>query len=153
MPTNPVTLGSGAADAPGMDPRKTDTGKVAETTDSFDDDLNGNSRAGQHGGVNVTRTYSAYDVKELHEKLSDFDNGELKRIPILAHGERLEQGAKYMDLSDDEHTVFTAQGSQEAQDPHLYVPKSETDYELWNRLTGVDEVAEPTAADDLVPAQ
>lgn len=152
MPTHPITLGSGGANAPGHDARKTDTGRVAETTDSFDDDLHGDNRAGQHAGANPTRTYSAYDVKELHEKLSDFDNGELKRIPVLAHGERLEQGAKYLDLSDDEHTVFTAQGSLEAQDPHLYVPKSGTDYELWNRLIGVDEVAEPTSADTLTPA-
>lgn len=153
MATNSVALGSGGANAPGQDERKTDTGKVAETTDSFDRDLAGDNRAGQHGGSSPTRTYSAYDVKSLHEKLSDFDNGELKRIPVLAHGERLEQGGKYLDLSDDEHTVFTAQGSLEAQDPHLYVPKSGTDYELWNRLTGVDVIAEPTSADDLTPAR
>lgn len=152
MPTNPVTLGSGGANAPGHDPRKTDTGTVAETTDSFDDDLHSNNRAGQHAGVHVTRTYSAYDVKELHEKMSDFDNSELKRIPILAHGERLEQGAKYLDLSDPSRTILVAHGATEAQDPHLYVPKAGTDYELWNRLTGRDVVADVTPADDLVPA-
>ena len=161
MPTPPRTTGSGGANAPQTaytdDPTqstvKTHTGKTAESTDSFDDDLQGDNRAGQHAGVNATRTYSAYDIKELHEKMSDFDNGELKRIPILAHGERLEQGAKYLDLSDPDRAVFVAQGSQEAQDPHLYVPKAALDYELWNRLTGVDVAADPTPADDLAPAQ
>ncbi|MBC8140403.1 MAG: hypothetical protein H7Y38_03065 [Armatimonadetes bacterium] len=161
MPTTPRTVGTGGANAPHtsqtdlspQDPLKTHTGKTAESTDSFDDDLKGNNRAGQHAGVSETRTYTAYDIKELHEKMSDFDNGELKRIPILAHGERLEQGAKYLDLSDPTRTIFTAQGSQEAQDPHLYVPKAALDYELWNRLTGVDVAAEATLADDLVPAR
>lgn len=153
MSTNSIHLGSGGANAPGQDPRKTDTGKVAESMDTFDRDLQGDNRAGQHGGSSPTRTYSAYDVKSLHEKLSDFDKGELKRIPVLAHGERLEQGGKYLDLSDDEHAVFTAQGSLEAQDPHLYVPKSGTDYQLWNRLTGVDVAVEASPGDDLAPAR
>lgn len=153
MSSNSVAMGSGGANAPGQDPRKSDTGKVAETTDSFDDDLHRDNRAGQHAGSSPTRTYSAYDVKSLHEKLSSFDNGELKRIPVLAHGERLEQGAKYIDLSDDEHTVFTAQGNLEAQEPHLYVPKAGMDYELWNRLIGTDVASDPSSADDLVPAR
>ena len=152
MPTNPRTLGTGAADAPGHDPRKTDTGKTHETTDSFDTNLHGENRAGQHNAGHVTRDYSAYDVKELHEKMADFNNGELKRIPILAHGERLKQGAKYLDLSDPKREVITAQGSMVAEDPHLYVPKHETDYELWNRLTGVDVAADATTNDDLTPA-
>jgi hypothetical protein len=130
------TVGRGAANAPGQDTRKTDSGTVAEETDSFDRDLHGEDRAGQHGGVTDTRSYSAYDVKGLHEKMPDFDNGELKRIPVLAHGERLEQGAVYLDLSEKESGPFTAQGSQVSEDPHLYVPKAHCDYELWNKLTG-----------------
>ena len=111
-------------------------GKVAETTDEFDETLHGNSRAGQHAGVNDVRAYTAYDVKELHESMSDFDNAELKSIPILAHGERLEQGAHYLDLSSSTREIITAHGAMEAQDPHLYVPKAKVDYELWNKLTG-----------------
>jgi hypothetical protein len=128
--------GSGAANAPGHDPRKSESGTVAEETDSFDRDLHGDDRAGQHAGATDTRNYSAYDVKELHEKMSDFDNGELKRIPVLAHGERLEQGAIYLDLSAKENGPFTAHGGQVSDDPHLYVPKAQCDYELWNKLTG-----------------
>ena len=130
------TLGEGGSNAPGMDDQKTNTGTVEETTDSFDRDLHGEDRAGQHGGVMEHRTYSAYDVKELHEKMPDYTNDELKRIPIFAHGERLEQGGTYLDLSDLASGTFTAQGSMEAQDPHLYVSKAAMDYELWNKLTG-----------------
>ncbi len=130
------TLGEGASNAPGMDERKTDDTHVAETTDSFDRDLHGDDRAGQHGGVSETRAYTAYDVKELHAKMPDYDNAELKRIPVLAHGERLQQGGIYLDLNDLETGAFTAQGGTEAQDPHLYVAKAGLDYELWNKLTG-----------------
>ncbi|MES2463662.1 MAG: hypothetical protein V4671_24085 [Armatimonadota bacterium] len=129
-------VGSGAANAPGQDARKTESGTVAEEMDSFDRDLHGEDRAGQHAGVGNTRNYTAYDVKELHEKMPDFDNGELKRIPVLAHGERLEQGGVYLDLSEMETGAFTAQGSRVAEDPHLYVAKVQCDYELWNKLTG-----------------
>jgi hypothetical protein len=129
-------VGSGAANAPGQDARKTESGTVAEETDSFDRDLHGDDRAGQHAGVGNTRTYTAYDVKELHEKMPEFDNGELKRIPVLAHGERLEQGGIYLDLSEKENGPFTAQGNRVSEDPHRYVPKAQCDYELWNKLTG-----------------
>lgn len=111
-------------------------GKVAEAHDEFDETLHGSSRAGQHAGPTEIRTYTAFDLKDLHEKMSGFDNGELKRIPILAHGEMLEQGASYLDLSDDSREIFTAQGGMEAQDPHLYVPKAKVDYELWNKIIG-----------------
>jgi hypothetical protein len=124
MATPPRTLGSGGSNAPGGTP-----------TDDFDRDLHGDDRAGQHAGAQEVRTYSAYDVKELHERMPDFTNDELKRIVILAHGERLEQGGIYVDLSEENGEPFTAQGNQEAQDPHLYVPKARMDYELWNRLT------------------
>jgi hypothetical protein len=138
MATPPRTLGSGAANAPGPEWRKTESTTVAETEDSFDRDLHGDDRAGQHGGMQDVRTYSAYDVKELHDRMPDFTDDELKRIPVLAHGERLEQGGIYLDLSENRNEPFTAQGSLEAQDPHLYVAKALTDYEVWNKLTGVN---------------
>jgi hypothetical protein len=137
MPTPPRTLGSGASNAPGMDERRTDSSTVLEEEDSFDRDLHGDNRAGQHGGSNEIRAYTAYDVKELHAQMPDFNNEELKRIPVLAHGERLEQGGIYLDLSELDKGPFTAQGSDEAQDPHRYVPKANLDFELWNKLTGV----------------
>ena len=132
------TLGEGASNAPGTDPRKTDDTHVAETEDSFDRDLHGDDRAGQHAGnPHEIRAYTAYDVKELHVQMAEFSNAELKRIPVLAHGERLEQGGVYLDLHDMATGAFTAQGNRVSEDPHRYVPKAALDYELWNKLTGV----------------
>lgn len=137
MATPPRTLGKGAANAPGNEPRKTYHTTVAEAEDRFDRDLHEDDRAGQHGGALPRREYTAFDVKALHETMPDFTNDELKRIPILAHGERLEQGGIYLDLSDRAQGVFVAQGSLEAQDPHLYVPKADCDFAIWDKLTGV----------------
>jgi hypothetical protein len=72
----------------------------------------------------------------LHDTMPEFTNDELKRIPVLAHGERLEQGGIYLDLSDWARGPFVAQGSLEAQDPRLYVPKADCDFAVWNKLTG-----------------
>jgi len=104
----------------------------ASNEDEFDRDLKDANRT---GGADQ-RAYTAYDVKELHAKMPDFNNDELKRIPVLAHGEKLEQGAVYLDLSDLEKGAFTSQGGLDVQDPHLYVAKKACDYELWNKLTG-----------------
>jgi len=138
MATPPRTLGSGAANAPGREYRKTEHTTVAETEDSFDRDLHQDDRAGQHGGSQEIRAYTAFDVKDLHSTLFDFTNDELRRIPILAHGERLEQGGIYLDLAKREESPFTAQGNQEAQDPHLYVPKAACDYEMWDKLLHIE---------------
>ncbi len=104
----------------------------ASNTDDFDRDLHDANRT---GGADQ-RTYTAYDVKELHAAMPDFDNDELKRIPVLAHGEKLEQGAIYLDLSALDKGAFTSQGGLDAQDPHRYVPKKLCGYELWNKLAG-----------------
>lgn len=138
MPTSPRTLGSGGNNALGHEHTKKDDTHVAETTDTFDNDLHQDNRAGQHAGMTERRTYTAYDVKELHAKMPEYTNDELKKIPVLAHGERLQQGGTYLDLNDLAGGTFTAQGSQEAQDPHLYVAKADTDYLIWNKLTGVE---------------
>jgi hypothetical protein len=143
MANHPQTVGLGGANAPGQDARKTESTTVAEVEDSFDRDLHGEDRAGQHAGAHEARTYSAYDIKELHASMPEYSDEELKQIPILAHGERLEQGAVYLDLNDRAKGPFRGHGGAEAQDPHLYVSKSHTDYVLWNKLTGVDHGGTP----------
>ena len=111
-------------------------GKVAETTDSFDDDLHRTDRAGQHAGAATHETRSAFDVKELHDKLPDVSKADMKSLPLIQAGERLQQGAVYCNLNDIAAGPFTAMGGQEAGPDDYFVAKSELDYELWNRLTG-----------------
>ena len=80
---------------------------------------------------------TAYEVKEVHRQFHGFTDDELKRIPILSQGSRLEQGAVYVDLQDPGLNEFKAMGDMEAKPGHWYVPKSEVDYQLWNRLIGI----------------
>ena len=96
-------------------------------------------RVGPHPEKDDPRT--AYDVKEAHRRLHDFTDDQLKRIPILPAGSRLEQDATYIDLADPARKEFKATSGMEAGPDSLLVPKSEVDYQLWNRLRGVTDPA------------
>jgi hypothetical protein len=111
-------------------------------SESFNRDLNPNSAAGQNRGLESQQASkdapSAFEMKDLHERLSGFTSEELRRIQVLPSGTRLEQGATYVDLNRLEEGEFKARGDMEAGPDGLYVPKSEVDYQLWNRLIGVE---------------
>ena len=79
---------------------------------------------------------TAYDVKAANRRLQDFTDDELKKIPIMPPGSRLEQGATYIDLRAPGETCreFTATGNMAADLDHWYVPKEAVGYPLWNRL-------------------
>lgn len=110
--------------------------------DEFQRDLNPDPMAGQNSGMRGTHSehnnLNAYDLKDLHAHLSDLTSDELKQIIVLPTGSRLEQGAKYIDLMDPQRQEFTAMGNMEAEPDKRYVPKTEIDYQLWNRLTHVE---------------
>jgi hypothetical protein len=107
------------------------------------DELNPNRMAGQNIGVSnphpeqAART--AYDIKDLHRLLEGITDDGLKQIPVLWDGNRLEQGATYVDLRDPQRREFKATGDMVATPEHWYVPKDAVDYELWNRLVGVSD--------------
>jgi hypothetical protein len=105
-------------------------------------DLNPAAGAGQNWGQEgphpeKTGTLTANDIKEFHTRYPDFTNDELQQIIILPAGHRLEQGAKYVDLASDNHEEINATSDMVVQEHNWMVPKSETDYQLWNRLIGV----------------
>jgi hypothetical protein len=102
-------------------------------------DLNPHPQAGQnYGGAGaLSNAPTAYEVKGVHRQFHGFTDDELKRIPIVPPGTRLEQGAVYVDLQDPLLREFKATGDMEAQANSWYVPKSEVDYQLWNRLIGI----------------
>ena len=60
-----------------------------------------------------------------------------------------EQGATYLDLSHRDRGPFTAGADMVAGPANRYVPKSEVEYPLWNRLVGV---ADPARLDQTSPA-
>jgi len=115
-------------------------------------DLNPEAMAGQNVGLAGTHpekdARTAFDLKDAHRRLQAFSDDELKQIPILAPGTRLEQGATYVDLRDPERGEFKALGNMEADRTTWYVPKSEVDYQLWNRLIGVDNPERTGNADE-----
>jgi hypothetical protein len=106
----------------------------------YHDDLNPNPTAGQNHGLfrSGERGPSAYDVKDVHQTWRDFSDADLKQIPVLPEGTRLEQGATYLDLNDPARGEFTALGNMEAGREHRYVAKHAIDYQLWNALIGVE---------------
>ena len=91
---------------------------------------------------------TAYDIKGANLRLQEFTDDELKQIPVLPPGSRLEQNATYVDLHDPEFREFTAMGGMEADPGNWYVPKSMVDYVLWNRLIGVKNPERTDDADD-----
>lgn len=109
--------------------------------DEWEHDLNPNFMAGVHHGLEgphaAQAAITAYEIKELHSKLSDLNNDELWQIIIMPEGARLEQGATYLDLNDPQRHAFTATADMTAGPDNYYVPKKAIDYQLWNRLIGV----------------
>jgi hypothetical protein len=95
-----------------------------------------------------TDTRTAYDLKGLHWRLHDFHDDDLKQIPVLARGARLEQGATYIDLRAAAPREFTATGTMEAGPDNWFVPKDRVDFRLWNRLRGVSAPERLGGADD-----
>ena len=105
-------------------------------------DLNPDAGAGQNLGLAGPHpekdARTAYDIKELHRRMSEMSDVDLKQIRVLPAGSRLEQNATYIDLNDPNRREFTATGGMVAGPYNYYVPKSEVHYQLWNRLIGVD---------------
>ena len=113
------------------------------TEDFYHEDLIPDNLAGEnHGqGIALEAGASAYDVKELYSKLADLTDDELRNIPIMPVGSRLEQGATYLDLAHLEQEPFVAMGGMVVGEGHYYVAKKATGYVLWNRLNQVSNPA------------
>ena len=105
------------------------------------EDLNPNATAGQNnalaGPSDEHNAPTAHETPELRRVLTGFTKDELKRIVVLPEGSRLEQGGTYIDLSTPDRQEFTATGDITAGRHNWFVPKSEVDYGIWNRLIGV----------------
>jgi hypothetical protein len=104
-------------------------------------DLNPDAMAGANYGTSGPHpevdARTAHDYKDVNRALRGFTDDELKQIPVLPAGSRLEQGATYIDLAAPEPREFTATGDMEAHRGQRLVLKSSVDYTLWNRLIGV----------------
>lgn len=107
----------------------------------FSEDLNPDFLAGENYGMQGPHpeksARTAYDVKGVHRHLSGFNDEDLRQIPIMPAGSRLEQGATYIDLQTAEPQEFSARGDMVVDTGHWYAPKSAVPYWIWNELIGV----------------
>ena len=100
-------------------------------------------RIRQEAATNVT---AGDEQKALTKKLPQLSDDELGRLAVIEAGTQLPQGSVFLDLNDLQAGPFKAIGGQEADRKQRLIAKSETDYELWNRLAGRDdepEIARP----------
>jgi hypothetical protein len=112
----------------------------------YQQDLNPNASKGVNWGLvgphpEKHESRTAKDVKELHDLLSELPDDELERISVLPAGSRLESKATYINLREAKAQAFSAEGNEEVGENDLIVPKSEVDYQLWNKLLGVTNLA------------
>ena len=115
-----------------------DSGGDSFTADLYPDFLEGENYGLQGPHPAKSTAHTAYDVKGAHRRLQNIEDDDLKKIPIMPPGSRLEQGATYIDLRSEGPTEFTATGDMVAGGDTWYVPKSEVPYWIWNRLIGVE---------------
>jgi hypothetical protein len=107
--------------------------------DEWQRDLNPNFLAGQNIGAQAEprpdQEWTAFHLRKRGYEVSGLDDNELKQVPLVAEGERLQQGATYVDLTEGScPQEFTARADMTAQAGHAYVPKDRVPYEIWNRL-------------------
>lgn len=116
--------------------------------DDWQRDLNPDYMAGQNIGAASDREEqglpSAYDFKNLHRAFSGLRDDELKQIPVLPVGSRLQQGATYIDLSEGTPKEFRAIGDVIADRGNFFVPKDQVPYPIWNRLIGEEKPGQAT---------
>lgn len=120
--------------------RKNEPGPGSQHPEEYREDLNPEARAGENtaaGAPSADSLQTLADIKEARDKLKGFPREALRQVPVVAEGERLQQGATYIDLRTGEPREFKATGDMRATKDHWYVPKDSTAYELWNGLIGV----------------
>ena len=108
----------------------------------WEEDLNPSHMAGQNIGPTGERSadsVTAYEMKGMHRVLAGYSDDELKQIPVLTEGTRLQQGATYIDLAEQHPTEFKVNGGVAIGREQLIVPKDRVPYPLWNKLIGEEK--------------
>ena len=106
----------------------------------YREDLNPSSSGGQNvGPASAGARQTGSRIKEMYDRFPDLNKDALQQISLVAEGERLAQGATYVDLTEENPEEFTAMGDEEAGPDNLYVAKKHTPHEIWNHLTGQEK--------------
>jgi hypothetical protein len=113
---------------------------VQKHPDEWQGDLNPDRLAGQNIGQESEPAspsdMTAFHLRKRGRELRGLDDNDLKQVPVLSAGTRLQQGATYVDLARDDPQEFTATANMTAERGHAYAPKDRVPYEVWNRLIG-----------------
>jgi hypothetical protein len=113
----------------------------------WEPDLNPNHLAGQNIGSDseqhVAAQWTAFHLRKRGLDVGGVNDEELKQVPVLDEGERLQQGGTYVDLYRQPTEEFTARADMRATRENAYVAKDRVPYEIWNRLTGAEKKARP----------
>jgi hypothetical protein len=116
---------------------------VQKHPDEWQRDLNPTHLAGQNIGQTAESATeadrTAFNLRRAGYDLRGIDDEELKQVPVLAAGTRLQQGATYIDLRESPPREFTARADEAALPGNAYVPKDRVPYEIWNRLIGEEK--------------
>jgi hypothetical protein len=108
--------------------------------DEWQQDLNPNHLAGQNIGgpsdLHGEPERTAFHLRKRGHDLRGLDDNDLKQVPLLPDGARLQQGATYVDLADPNPREFTATGNMTTRPGEAVAPKDGVPYEVWNRLLG-----------------
>jgi hypothetical protein len=108
--------------------------------DPWQHDLNPDHLAGQNIGPASEDLASphatAFHLRKRGHVLGRLDDEELKQVPLVPEGSRLQQGATYVNLTDQSLQEFTATAEITASPGDAYAPKDRVPYEIWNRLIG-----------------
>ncbi len=120
--------------------------KPLGTDADFDNDLHPHNRSGQNDSPDRNEGRSAYLLKEnestMHPRLQMLPVQELKQIPVLDTGTRLQEGAAYLDLRNLDSGAFQGMNNREVGPDDLFTAKSHLDHEQFAYLTGATTVAQ-----------
>jgi hypothetical protein len=108
--------------------------------DEWQRDLNPGHLEGQNIGRDSedhdSTRMTAFHLRKRGAELRGLDDNDLKQVPLLAEGTRLQQGATYVNLAERSPREFTATAEMTASAGDAYAPKDRVPYEVWNRLIG-----------------
>ena len=114
--------------------------EIQKHPDEWQRDLNPQHLEGQNvrseGSHRSDDEMTAFHLRKRGHQLRGLDDNDLKQVPLLREGTRLQQGATYVDLTQQNPREFTARGDMQAQPGHAYAAKDRVPYEIWNRLIG-----------------
>jgi hypothetical protein len=108
--------------------------------DPWQQDLNPDHLAGQNigppSGELGSAQLTAFHLRKQGHAVGGLDDEELKQVPLVPAGSRLQQGATYVNLAGNPYEEFTATAEITASPGDAYAPKDRVPYEIWNRLIG-----------------